>query len=97
MDFPYYGKVFEAVNSGFENQFAYINLYPNYALAAKNSNRETVNQLGTATYAEHIDAYCRNFPSDYICYDFYLYAANVAKAYENLRVVSDACLKILSS
>lgn len=93
LDFPYYGKVFEAVNNGFENQFAYINLYPNYASIAKNNDRETVSQLGTETYAEHIDVYCRNFPADYICYDFYLYSINVPKAYENLRIVSDACLK----
>lgn len=93
VDFPYYGKVFEAVNNGFENQFAYINLYPNYASIAKNDEEETVNQLGTETYAEHIDAYCKNFPADYICYDFYLYSINVSKAYENLRIVADACLK----
>ncbi|MBQ7910990.1 MAG: hypothetical protein IJ363_09425 [Clostridia bacterium] len=50
-----------------------------------------MNQLGTATYDEHIQKYCENVPADYICYDFYLYSINVTKHYENLRVVADAC------
>lgn len=93
LDFPYYGKVIRRVNERFPNQFAYLNLYPNYASVSQNNAEETVNQLGTPTYDEHIAAYCRCVPADYICYDFYLYSINVTKAYENLRVVSDACLR----
>ena len=91
LDFPYYGKVIDYVNRAFSNQFAYLNLYPNYASVSGNNAQETVNQLGTATYAEHIRRYCKCVPSDYLCYDFYLYSINVAKHYENLRVVADAC------
>ncbi|MBE6676291.1 MAG: hypothetical protein IKB28_01400 [Clostridia bacterium] len=91
LDFPYYGKVIDYVNRAFSNQFAYLNLYPNYASVSGNNAQETVNQLGTATYAEHIRRYCECVPSDYLCYDFYLYSINVAKHYENLRVVADAC------
>lgn len=92
-DFEHYGKVYETVNRAFPSQFPYINLYPNYASVSGNTADETVNQLGTPTYAEHIARYAETFPADYICYDFYLYSINVTKAYENLRVVSDACLK----
>ncbi len=91
LDFSYYGKVIDYVNRAFSNQFAYLNLYPNYASVSGNNAQETVNQLGTATYAEHIRRYCECVPSDYLCYDFYLYSINVAKHYENLRVVADAC------
>ena len=91
LDFPYYGKVIDYVNRAFSNQFAYLNLYPNYASVSGNNAQETVNQLGTATYEEHIRRYCECVPSDYLCYDFYLYSINVAKHYENLRVVADAC------
>lgn len=91
LDFPYYGKVFEKVDALFPNQFPYLNLYPNYASVSQNNAKETVNQLGTPTYAEHIASYCQNVPADYICYDFYLYSINVQRAYENLRVVADAC------
>ncbi len=91
LDFPYYGKVFDYVNNAFPNQFPYLNLYPNYASVAKNNAEETVNQLGTATYTEHIRRYCECVPSDYLCYDFYLYSINAAKHYENLKIVSDAC------
>lgn len=91
LDFPYYGKVIDYVNRAFSNQFAYLNLYPNYASVSGNNAQETVNQLGTATYAEHIRRYCECVPSDYLCYDFYLYSINVSKHYENLRVVADAC------
>ena len=93
LDFPHYGKVMELVNQRFPNQFAYLNLYPNYASVAQNNAVQTVNQLGTTTYAEHIAEYCKNVSVDYLCYDFYIYSINVTKAYENLRIVSDACLK----
>ena len=91
LDFPYYGRVMDYVDRAFPNQFPYLNLYPNYASVSQNNAQETVNQLGTATYDEHIQKYCENVPADYICYDFYLYSINVTKHYENLRVVADAC------
>ena len=91
LDFPHYGRVIDYVNRAFPNQFAYLNLYPNYASVSQNNAEETVNQLGTATYARHIQRYCECVPSDYLCYDFYLYSINVTKHYENLRVVADAC------
>ncbi|MBQ2724289.1 MAG: hypothetical protein IJF78_01155 [Clostridia bacterium] len=93
LDFPHYGRVYDRVNTLFPKQFPYLNLYPNYASVAENNAQQTVNQLGTATYAEHIERYCQCVPADYLCYDFYLYAINVPKAYENLRIVADACLR----
>lgn len=96
LDFPHYGKVVEMTNKLFPNQFAYLNLYPNYASVAKNSSEETVNQLGTSTYAEHIEKYCELVGLDYICYDFYVYShkdPNIDVALENLRIVADACLR----
>ena len=93
LDFPYYGRVMDLVDRSFSHQFAYLNLYPNYASVAVNTAHETVNQLGTATYAEHIAQYCQHVGTDYICYDFYMYSASVEGAYENLRIVSDACLR----
>ena len=90
LDFPYYGKVMDFTERNFPNQFAYLNLYPNYASVAVNTGEQTVNQLGTKTYAEHIAEYCKHVGTDYICYDFYMYSASVAGAYENLRIVADA-------
>lgn len=91
LDFPYYGQVMDYVDRAFPNQFPYLNLYPNYASVSQNNAQETVNQLGTATYEEHIQKYCQSIPADYLCYDFYLYSINVTKHYENLRVVAEAC------
>ena len=99
LDFPHYGKVTALTERLFPNQFAYLNLYPNYASVAENSAQQTVNQLGTATYGEHIRRYCENVGLDYLCYDFYMYSLSadrqsfggVNRAYENLRVVADAC------
>ncbi len=91
LDFPYYREVVNAQLHDFPKQFAYLNLYPNYASVAKNTSDETVNQLGTETYAEHIEEYCKNVPLDYICYDYYVYSTrNVMGCYENLRIVADA-------
>ena len=90
LDFPYYGRVMDFTEKNFPGQFAYLNLYPNSASVSQNNATETVNQLGTPTYAEHIEKYCENVGTDYICYDFYMYSASVAGAYENLRIVADA-------
>ena len=99
LDFPHYGKVTALTERLFPQQFAYLNLYPNYASVAENSARQTVNQLGAATYEEHIRRYCENVGLDYLCYDFYMYSltadrdslVGVNRAYENLRVVAEAC------
>ena len=91
LDFPYYGKVMAKVEELFPNQFAFLNLYPNYASVSQNTDVQTKNQLGTPTYAQHIEEYCKYVPADYISYDFYYKNVGVAKDYSNLRIVSDAC------
>ena len=91
LDFPYYGEVYKKVDELFPNQFPFLNLYPNYASVAQNTDEQTVNQLGTATYQEHIDRYCECVPAYYLSYDFYYKVAGVEKDYDNLRVVADAC------
>ena len=93
LDFPYYGKVMERVEELFPNQFAFLNLYPNYASVAQNTEDQALSQLGTATYEEHIEQYCKYIPADYLSYDFYYKVAGVQKDYANLRVVSEACHK----
>lgn len=91
LDFPYYNKIWNRVKKLFPNHFPYLNLYPNYASVSKNTAKQTINQLGTTTYKEYIEQYCKNVTaSDYICYDFYLYSINVPRAYNNLITVSDA-------
>ena len=42
LDFPHYGKVIDLVNTRFPRQFAYLNLYPNYASVAKTDDVERV-------------------------------------------------------
>jgi hypothetical protein len=83
------------VENSFENQFAYLNLYPNYAAVSQNDGDQTVNQLGTPTYDEHIKQYVEKVDLPYISYDFYLYPQtknhNVGKMLDNFRIVSDAC------
>lgn len=91
MDFPHYGKVISFVDRHFRNQFAYINLYPNYASVSSNDGQQVTSQLGVPSYEEHIARYVQEVPTDYICYDFYLYSISVEKAFSNLWTVSDAC------
>lgn len=93
LDFPHLGEIYKKVGTLFPNQFPFLNLYPNYASVAQNTKEKKINQLGTATYQEHIAQYLKNVPADYLCYDFYLYSVNVPQAYENLRMVADACLQ----
>ncbi len=91
LDFPHYGKLFGEMKRLFPDVLPYLNLYPNYASVPENTGEECVSQLGTATYEEHIDRFIECVDSDYICYDYYMYAINVTGAYENLRVVADRC------
>ena len=77
----------------------YINLYPNYASVVGNTAQQAVNQLGTRTYAEHVEAYMKNVPLDYVCFDYYVYSARgrdafarkLEKFHENLKDLADAC------
>jgi len=91
LEFPYYKEVITRVEELFPNQFAFLNLYPNYASVSQNTAEQTKSQLGTPTYEEHIARYCELVPTDYISYDFYYKNVGVALDYKNLRVVSDAC------
>ena len=79
LDLPYLGEVCDLVAARTPQTPAYLNLYPNYASVSKNTGEETRNQLGTATYREHIDVYCRTVPLDYISYDFYVYTPNMKR------------------
>jgi len=92
LDFLHYGKVVSLTEKLFPHQFSYVNLYPNYASIAKNTSEQVLSQLGTATYQEHIEQYVEKVPTDYISYDHYMYSTkNPSRAYENLRIVANAC------
>ena len=96
-DFDHLGRAAELIDKKLPNQFAYLNLYPNYAAVSQNDGNQTVNQLGTPTYEEHIEKYLEKVALPYISYDFYLYPQtknhNVGKMLDNFRIVSDACLR----
>lgn len=99
LDYPYIGEVTEFLKRNLPHGVTpYINLYPNYASVVGNSARQTKNQLGTATYPEHVAEYVKHVDLDYICFDFYLYSARgesrqskLQKLYENFRDVAAAC------
>ena len=91
LDFPHYGRLFEAALRLFPHHFPYLNLYPNYASVPENTASQRRSQLGVPTYQDYIDEYARCVPSDYICYDYYMYAITISGAYENLRVVANKC------
>lgn len=94
LDFPFYQKIIETIRPLFPEQFLYLNLFPNYASVAKNTEDQALSQLGTATYAEHIERYNETIGLDYISYDFYIYSCNnLGKMYDNFRIVADTCRK----
>lgn len=93
LDFPHCGRVFERVKAKFPNQFPYLNLYPGYAMVPWNTPQQITEQLGTEGYAEYIERCCESVKSDYICFDFYPYAADVGLFWNNLGIVADTCRK----
>lgn len=93
LDFSNFAVMVDKVNKCYPNQFAYMNLYPNYASVSENKGQEVKSQLGTTSYKEYIKKYCESIPNDYICFDYYYNTPNlkIEKFYENLKIVSDAC------
>ncbi|MBP5294019.1 MAG: hypothetical protein J6023_07845 [Clostridia bacterium] len=95
LDFPYYGEVVRLTKEFLNGPVPYLNLYPNYASVAENTDKQTVNQLGTKTYKEHIERYLEYVDLPYLSFDFYLYGLpetnGLFRMLDNLRVVSDAC------
>lgn len=93
LDFLHYGKVYRRVEELFPKQFPYLNLYPGYAMVPWNTPAQVTEQLGAQSYREYIERYCECVASDYICFDFYPYAANTELFWNNLNVVAEACRK----
>ena len=93
LDFEHMGKAVETVERMSPCGFVYLNLFPSYASAASLTLEQARSQLGTATYEEHIERYCKYIPLDYICFDSYIWGWGNKPwvLYENLRVVGDAC------
>ncbi len=92
LDFDHYGKAIAIAQKNFPNQFAYLNLYPSYGVKASTTEQERKQQLGTDSFADYLETYCKTIPLDYICYDFYQYAASPEEALQNLQIAS-ACAK----
>ena len=92
-DFLHYGEIFRCVEKKYQNKFAYLNLYPSYGVKGTNMADEIQAQLGTADYAEYIEQFCTKVQSKYICFDYYLYSADISGLWKSLIVVSDACKK----
>lgn len=93
LDFEHYGKVIETIGQRFPGKIAYLNIYPSYAVKGSNTPQEIAAQLGTDCYEEYIERYVRAVNTPYICFDYYLYSADLPGMYESLSTVSRACRK----
>ena len=91
MDFEYLGELVRRLEELFPGQFIHINLHPIYAPGPREGNDPTKGALGTASYEDYIDRYCKVVPTDYISYDFYYQNGGVQQDYANMRIVSNAC------
>ena len=90
-DFDYLGELVTRLEELFPNQFIHINLHPIYAPGPREGNDPAKGALGTASYEDYIDRYCKAVPTDYISYDFYYQNGGVQQDYANMRIVSNAC------
>ncbi|MBR5288102.1 MAG: hypothetical protein IKU34_05855 [Clostridia bacterium] len=91
LDFEHYGKAIELIRTHFPGKTAYLNIYPRYAVKGSNTPQEIAAQLGTQSYGEYIERYVRWVNTPYICFDYYLYSADLPGLYESLWTVSRAC------
>ena len=96
IDLPNVGKAVELCRRLFPGQFLYVNLFPSYARGATNTADIVNSQLGSLSYKDYIEDYCRYVPLDYISFDIYPYAKSKPKGvglyFENLKIVADACV-----
>lgn len=97
-DMPYIAKAAAYVRSRVPHVPVYCNLYPSYAKVQETGRAQRRSQLGTSSYREYIDEYCRTSPLDYICFDYYMYMPRrseryklYAGLYDNLNIVAEAC------
>lgn len=91
LDFVHYGRVMDEIHRLFPGKFAYLNIYPSYAVRGGNTPQEIARQLGTESYAAYIERYVRTVHTPYICFDYYLYSADLPGLYESMATVSRAC------
>ena len=96
MDLPNVGKAVEMCRRLFPAPFLYVNLFPSYARVATNSADLVNSQLGSVSYRDYIEDYCRYVPLDYISFDIYPYAQAMPKGvgnfFNDLKTVADACV-----
>lgn len=90
-DFAHIDKICKEYSRIWPDDLPFINLYPNYASIPKNTADETVSQLGTATYYEHIERYVREIDLPYICFDYYPFTGVFDHYLENLDITAAAC------
>ena len=96
LDFEHLGKAVSLCKRLFPKQMIYLNLFPNYAAVATNTEDVVASQLGCASYEEHIRRYAEKIPLDYISYDNYVYSHTADKPggmFDNFRIVADACAR----
>lgn len=96
MDLPYIGEVVDRLKGHYPGKIMYFDLLPNYGTLAEVGRDKAKSQLGTRTYAEHIDIYMKEVSTDYLSYDFFVYQDPddrrlVQKMYDNYDVVAKAC------
>lgn len=90
-DFAHYGRVIDTIQTRFPDKTAYLNIYPSYAVKGSNTPQEIARQLGADSYGEYISRYVSQVHTPYICFDYYLYSADLPGLYESLTTVSQAC------
>ena len=98
VDMPDIGRQVGRVRAACPDIPAYVNLLPNYALAAENSTKQVESQLGTSNYVEHVATYDRCVPLDFLSFDNYPYCDNrekslgrVERLHDNFRIAADVC------
>lgn len=98
MDMPNVGKAVQLCRDLFPVPLLYVNLYPSYARIATNTASIINSQLGSVSYKDYIENYCRYVPLDYISFDIYPYSKGKRKPkgvsiyFENLKIAADACV-----
>ena len=85
-DFPELGEWARAIQAVDNRHFCYLNLFPNYA---------SEQQLGTATYTEHVDLFIKEVPVPIISFDHYPVTGDSLRPgwYENLEIIAAAARK----
>lgn len=91
LDFPYYGKVAEALSLHFPDKLLYLNIYPSYGMKADAGAEQAKRELSSDSYRDYLKSFCENVSLPYLSIDHYPYSSDLDLFLSDLADAAEIC------